>query len=448
MSDKLELESISQIEPAQKSLDFEKSEKPILGFKPNVFFLGIVSLLNDAASEIIYPLVPMFLKTVFKTQFGIFLGIIEGIAEGTASLMKLASGWYSDKIKKNKVFVIAGYSISAFLRPLLGLAHFINSWLYVLGIRFSDRVGKGVRTAPRDALIANSISADERGKSFGFHRAMDHFGAVLGGLIAFGLIMLFRIKEPSSLWWIFLFALIPGIISLYFILVKIKDAPQGALKENIKSNIYNEAEISAPLSNFNSHFKIYLLVLALFTLGNSSDMFLLAKISDIEGFWYKVPLVWAVFHIIKSALSTPAGMLSDKIGRKGMIVPGWLIYSAIYFGFAFARSAQAAWVLFMLYAVYYAMTEGVAKALVSDLTPKESQGTAFGWFHFVEGITLIPASIIFGALYNWSPKFAFSFGASLALAASILLIIFVPGRIVPATAVNPDTIREDTRQNL
>lgn len=441
MPDKLELESTNQVEPEQKSLEFEKPEKPILGFKPNVFFLGIVSLLNDAASEIIYPLVPKFLKTVFDTQFGIFLGIIEGIAEGTASLMKLASGWYSDKVKKNKAFVIVGYGISIFLRPLLGLAHFINSWLYVLGIRFSDRVGKGIRTAPRDALIANSINADERGKSFGFHRAMDHFGAVIGGLIAFGLIMLFRIKEPSSLWWIFLFAFVPGIISLYFIIAKIKDISPASSKSNV-----SKTEKLTTTANFNSHFKIYLLVLALFTLGNSSDMFLLARISDIEDFWYKVPLVWAVFHTIKSALSTPAGILSDKIGRKGMIVPGWLIYSAVYFGFAFTQSAQAAWILFMLYAVYYAMTEGVAKALVSDLTPKEAQGTAFGWFHFVEGITLIPASIVFGALYDKSPKFAFSFGASLALAASVLLIIFVPGKIKAAAAEISEIKLEGTQK--
>ena len=360
MPDEIKPEMPADTTQTQKSAILLEPEKRILGFKQNVFYLGIVSLLNDAASEIIYPVLPMFLRTVFRTQFGIFLGIIEGIAEGTASLMKLFSGWYSDKIKKNKAFAIAGYGISVFFRPFIGLAEFINSWLYVLGIRFSDRIGKGVRTAPRDALIANSINPNERGKSFGFHRALDHLGAVIGSLLAFGLISLFlekipgtyQLVDPSRLWWIFLFAFIPGIISLFFLVYKINDV---AISSIPKENAPNAGKLGASTQSpkMDKRFKIFLLILALFTLGNSSDMFLLDRVANIKGIGIKVTLVWAAFHVVKSLFSTPAGIISDYLGRRGVIILGWLIYAGVYFGFGFAgQSANAAWILFMIYGAW------------------------------------------------------------------------------------------------
>ena len=302
----------------------ETSGKTILGFKENVFYLGVVSLLNDVASEIIYPLAPLFLQTVLGAAYAVFIGVIEGIAEGTASLMKLLSGWYSDKVMRKKVFVIVGYTFSVLMRPLIGFAHFIRIWWYVLAVRFSDRIGKGIRTAPRDALIANSITEKERGKSFGFHRAMDHLGAVLGALIAFGLVSLFGIKEWSSLWWIFLFAFIPGFMSLYFVVKKVSDT---GTKARVKETEAGESKSTARLTlqGFDSRFKFFLLILALFTLGNSTDVFLILRVANIEEIGFKVTLVWAVFHIIKAAFSTPAGLISDYVGRKGVIVAGWLV---------------------------------------------------------------------------------------------------------------------------
>jgi MFS family permease len=425
----------------QQTISVEKPEKRILGFKQNVFYLGIVSLLNDAASEIIYPLLPIFLKSVLGASYAV-IGVIEGIAEGAASLMKLLSGWFSDKIQKNKVFVFIGYLIATIVRPLVA---FVGTGWHVLAVRLADRVGKGIRTAPRDALIANSVSESERGKSFGFHRAMDHFGAVVGSLMAFVLVWIFSANSPDKihrLRYIFLFAFIPGIISLFFIAAKVKDVQTKTGDPEQKPD-KSKPKVKLSLAGMDGRFKAYLLILGLFTLGNSTDAFLLLRATEVG---LSAPLVWAVFHIIKSSLSTPAGMISDKVGRKFIIIAGWLIYAGVYFGFGFTQGSNSAWILFMVYGVYYALTEGVAKALVADFSPKEMKGTAFGWFHFVEGITLIPASIIFGALYGWSPKFAFAFGACLALAAAVLLIIFVPGKPVAEVAMTTASSLEGASQ--
>lgn len=409
----------------------------ILGIKRNVFFLGIISLLNDIASEIIYPLAPIFLKTVLGPAYAVFIGLIEGIAEGTASLMKLLSGWYSDRIRRNKAFVFVGYTFSVLFRPLIGLA---LAWWHVLFVRVADRVGKGVRTAPRDALIASSITDDERGKSFGFHRAMDHLGAVLGGLLAFALVWMFALRDsPEELWKVFLFAFVPGLASLYFVVWKIKErAAERRPSQPVIEDVRPEAEASAKSPALDGRLKLFLLIFALFTLGNSSDMFLLLRLGEIEDFWWKVPLVWAVFHVVKSAFSTPAGMISDKVGRKAVIVAGWIIYSGVYFGFAFTSTTNAMWILFMIYGVYYALTEGVAKAMVADLAPGDRLGTAFGWYHATVGFAIIPASIIFGALWYGFGSYAYPFclGAVLALAAAVLLIIFVPGGREPSVEGN------------
>jgi len=417
-----EAEQVQQPQPVLDNVP-EKSEKPILGVKRNVFFLGIISLLNDAASEIIYPLLPIFLESVLGAAYAL-IGLLEGLVEGTASLMKLLSGWFSDRIKKNKVFIFAGYTIAAIVRPLVAFAG--AAW-HVLIVRISDRVGKGLRTAPRDALIAHSVNESERGKSFGFHRAMDHLGAVIGALLAFLLVKIFSADSPDRVYrlrYIFLFAFGPGLISLYFIAAKIKDV-KPKIQEADQKPVKPEVKPKLTLTGMDGRFKAFLLIFGLFSLGNSTDWFLLIRANKIG---LSPPLVWAVFHLIKSALSTPAGMISDKIGRKAVIIAGWLLYAGVYFGFGFTYSANAVWILFLIYGAYYALTEGVAKALIADFSPAEMRGTAFGWYHFVEGITLIPASIIFGALYGWKSEAAFTFGACLALFAAVLLIILVPGK--------------------
>jgi len=413
----------------------EIPEKTILGFKKNVFYLSMVSLLNDAASEIIYPLLAIFLNTVLGASYAI-IGLIEGIVEGTASLTKLVSGWLSDRLEKNKVFIFVGYSLSVFMRPLVGFASAV--W-QVLAFRFADRIGKGVRTAPRDALIANSINEDERGKSFGFHRAMDHLGAVIGALLAFVLVWIFSATDPGKfhrLQYVFAFAFIPGIASLYLIVKKVRDTKPQEAPENIGEEQEEEEptqKVKLTLKGMDGRFKIFLLILALFTLGNSTDAFLLLRVHKIG---ISAPLIWAVFHIIKSTFSTPAGIISDKVGRKGVIIVGWLIYSVVYFGFAFTKNHNAIWVLFMLYGVYYALTEGVAKALIADYSPAELRGTAFGWYHLVEGGMLIPASILFGVFWRYvAGWFAFSFGAALALTSVVLFIIFVPGKSESGTSL-------------
>ncbi len=263
-----------------QSGDPDKPEKTILGFKENVFYLGIVSLLNDAASEIIYPLLAIFLNTVLGASY-VIIGLIEGVAEATAALTKLFSGWLSDRVRKNKVFVFVGYLLSVFVRPLIAVS--TAAW-HVLLFRFTDRIGKGVRTAPRDALIANSVSENERGKSFGFHRAMDHLGAVLGSLIAFGLVWLFAASDPDKAYrlrWVFAFAFIPGIASLYFVATKVRDI------KRTETPIEEQAEESKPkakltLQGIDSRFKFFLLILALFALGNSTDGFLLLRVHQIR----------------------------------------------------------------------------------------------------------------------------------------------------------------------
>jgi MFS family permease len=424
--------------------------------------LGVVSLFTDAASEMIYPLIPVYVAALGSGA--VILGIIEGVAETTASMLKLISGIISDKIGKRKIFVLIGYSISSFFRPLTGI---VSAAWQIVFIRMFDRVGKGIRTAPRDAIVASSVDESIRGKSFGFERAMDHTGAVIGPVLAILTLLVlfigFHFKDSLlALRWTFLIALIPGILAVLTVIFFV---------EEVAPSTRNSKLFKFSLKNFDSNFKVYLMIMVLFTLGNSSDAFLLFRVEEaiqksgavsdfvhslaplhkmISGFGSAenqakvinilfLPLIWAFFHIIKVAFSTSLGALSDKIGRKIVINIGWAIYAFVYIAFALLiflppkLQIVATFVLFAIYALFYAFSEGTEKAFVADLVKEENRGTAFGLFNFAVGMGALPASLIFGFLYSYFDKLipgfggtvAFGFGGLLAMVSLILLAVMV-----------------------
>ncbi|MDW7682114.1 MAG: MFS transporter, partial [bacterium] len=334
----------------------------------NVIVLGFVSLCNDASSEMIYPLLPMFL-TVTLGASAEMLGVIEGIAESTAAVLKLFSGWLSDKFKKRKIFIGSGYSLSAITRPLMAIA--TASW-HVLFIRFGDRVGKGVRTAPRDAMIADSIDPAILGKAFGFHRAMDHIGAIIGPLLAMAVLAL-TANNYRTVFWI---AAIPAFVGVAILFLRAKEIKMSSLAQ----------APSLRLRGFDGNFYFYLITIILFTLGNSSDAFLLLRAKDLGVPATFIPLLWLVLHVVKMGSAMPGGSLSDKIGRKKIIILGWVIYALVYIGFARASTSWHAWALFAVYGLFFGLTEGTEKAFVADLVKAEQRGTAYGIFNFAIGI--------------------------------------------------------------
>jgi len=377
----------------------------------NVFLLSFVSLLNDTSSEIIYPLMPAFLAlTLGASPFAI--GAIEGAAETTASLLKLFSGYLSDKFAKRKLPVIFGYALSSLVRPLLAL---VTSWRQVLFVRLTDRVGKGIRGAPRDALLAADVDPDQRGLAFGFNRAADHLGAVIGPLIAFLLISFFasnaEIPSAEDYKYLFLIASVPVIIGLLVIVFFVKEDGRREIE-----SIRESTRIKFSLADFDSNFKRFLVVISVFTLSNSTDAFLLLRAQETGIAPAMLPLLWMALHITKVASSLIGGDLSDRIGRKTLIVAGWILYALVYLAFAFVQSAFQSWLLFIIYGIYFGLTEGTEKALVADLVPDEKRGTAFGLYSLAFGITVLPASLIFGGLWT-------TFGASVAFTASAILSI-------------------------
>jgi len=381
------------------------TEKKILGLEKNIFFVGITSFLTDTTTKMIYAVMPLFLMSLgaSKTE----LSLIEGIAESTASIIKALSGWWSDRIKRNKPFMIIGYAFTAILSPLFSL---VATPFQVLIIRFTERIGKGIRTAPRDSLIASS-SGSNKGRGFGFHKAMDNSGAIIGPLLASGILLLF----PSNYRMVFVFAAIPSLLGLISIICFVKEA---------------KCEGVAPLGkitfkDFPKKYYIFLGIVFIFTLGNSTDALLLVKAGDIGFQAAFIPIIYLIFNSVSVIFAVPAGILSDKIGRERLIIFGYLLYSIIYFGFGRTDSKFVLIMLFALYGLYSAATDGVQKALVTDLIGKNKRGTGLGIYNCLVGITLLPASVIAGLLYdNINNRAPFYYGSILALVAAILMIIF------------------------
>ena len=384
-----------------------------------VFALAAVSLLTDASSEMIYPLLPLFLSSVLGAS-ATALGAIEGAAESVAALLKLGSGVWSDRLTRRKPLVVFGYALASIVRPLIGLAQ--SAW-HVGALRVTDRIGKGIRTSPRDALIADAVQPSQRGAAFGLHRAGDHLGGVLGPVLAFVLLQLFGF----SLRTVFLLAAIPAALSLLVLILGVREEA-GRKKEN-------GVRLGEPAA-LGSAFWKYLSVLFLFALGNASDAFLLLRASALGVAAAHVPLLWSAHHVVKAIANVPGGALSDRIGRRPLIVAGWAVYAIVYLAFARASTAWHAWALFLGYGLYFGLTEGVEKAFVADLVPERLRGTAFGWFNFTLGLAAFPASLIFGVLWDKrGPTTAFGVAAALAAAASVLLLLMVRGRSRPGTTV-------------
>jgi MFS family permease len=373
-----------------------------------VVTLGWVSFLNDGASEMIYPLLPDFITRVLGAGPAA-LGLIEGIAEATASLAKAAAGWWSDRVNRRKPFVVLGYSIATLARPLTGLA---VSWSQVLAIRFSDRLGKGLRTPPRDALLADLAPSDGRGRAFGIQRAMDNAGALAGPLLA-ALLLRFWIREERTL---FFLALVPGLLAVALLIARVpekkREAPPPAA----------HADTPARLSR---SLRTAIAIFSLFTLANSTDAFLLLRARDCGVAVWQLPLLWAYFNGAKAAFGVPGGALSDRIGRLPTIALGWLIYTLSYAGLAFAAAPFHVWALFGFYALFFAATEGAERALIADLAGERTRGRAFGVFHACVGLAALPASILFGLWWKlFGPRAAFLIGAAISLAATAALFLF------------------------
>jgi MFS family permease len=375
----------------------------------------------------IYPLLPIFLAGVLGANAS-FIGAIEGTAETTASLLKLLSGWWSDKIKTRKPFVVTGYLIASIARPFTAIA---QNATQVLAIRVTDRVGKGLRTSPRDALLADSAPPDARGLAYGFHAAADNTGAVLGPLVAFFLLKLHGVgaldtsqhlsaHDEHAIRNVFWLSAIPAAIAMLILIFVVSDVKRG-------DGTAKPTETPGETSKLSRRFWAYLVVVLLFTLGNSTDAFLLLRANQLGVPLALAPILWALLNFVKAATGTYGGQLSDRIGRKPLIVGGWLLYAAVYFAFAWAGVAWQAWALFAIYGVFYGMTEGTEKALVADIVPVFRRGAAFGWYNLAIGLGALPASLIFGWIWDRSgAPSAFVFGATLALVAAILMAFVAP----------------------
>ncbi len=395
--------------PLENNEDLNK-EKKVLGLNWNIFFTGLTSFLTDTSVKMIYSIMPLFLMSLgaSKTE----LSLIEGIAESTSAFLKAISGWWSDKIGKNKPFMVIGYAVTAIITPIYV---FVVSPIQVLFLRFIERTGKGVRTAPRDSLIAGSSSAKSTGKGFGFHKAMDNAGAILGPLLAFGILKAY----PENYKRVFLIATIPALLGVATIILFIKETKKS--KESLPRKIN--------FKDLPRNFYLFLAIAIIFTLGNSTDALLIVKAEEVGIKVAFIPLVYMIFNSTSVIFAVPMGALSDKIGREKLIIFGYIVYGIVYFGFGNTSAKSTIILLFALYGVYSAATDGVQKALVSDLVDKDKKGTALGLYNAVLGITLLPASLIAGILYdNISSSAAFHFGAIMAISAAALMMLFYKSR--------------------
>lgn len=380
------------------------------GIRKNVIVLGIASFFTDISSEMLYPIIPIFLTATLSVPMSV-VGLIEGIAESTASVLKAVSGWFSDRMKKRRPFVIAGYTLSSLAKPLLFLAY---AWPTVLVARFIDRFGKGLRTSARDALIADSTDVAYRGKAFGFHRAMDTFGACIGPLLA----IWFLTALKDNLRPIFLIAFIPALFTVLILIFFLKKEPphSGTASDIIKFDF----------KPFNPAFKRFLLISSIFAIGNSSDAFLIMRAKAAGLSTSLVILAYVVYNFSHSILSTPFGILSDKIPRKLVIIIGYAVFAAVYIGFGLLKDVRTVWGLFAIYGFYIAMTDGVSKAFVIDLVEERLRGTALGLYHCVIGLLAFLASLIAGLLWTHIGAPApFLYGAAMAGISCIAFLIFM-----------------------
>jgi len=387
----------------------------IFGFERNILFTGLTSFLTDTSVKMIYSVMPMFLMSIGASKAS--LGLIEGVAESTASLIKALSGFWSDRIGRNKPFMLIGYAISAIVLPLYA---FVISPMQVLFLRFTERIGKGIRTAPRDSLIAASVTNNETGKGFGLQKAMDNSGAIAGPLMAFALLSLF----PDNYRLIFLIAGIPAIAGIFVIIFGIKE-----VKRN-KTELLKKFR----LRDYPKRYWFFLAIIFVFTLGNSTDALLLVKANEAGIKVAFIPLVYLITSLVSVVAAIPAGTLSDRIGKEKLLVAGFLIYAVVYLFFGLNVGEGALFVLFALYGLYSAATDGIQKAFVADVTDANKKGTALGIYNALLGITLLPASLIAGILYDRvNSSIPFLFGAAMALLATIMMAVYmITGRKQPA----------------
>ena len=402
----------------------KKPAKPsIMQLPRNVWAVSLTSFFMDISSEMVINILPLFLANVLGVQTSI-IGLIEGIAEATASIVKLFSGWLSDKTGGRKWIAVAGYGLSALSKPFF---LFASSWELIAVVRWADRIGKGIRTAPRDALVADSVTPETRGLAFGFHRAMDTAGAMVGIIIAVVVVWMVQKNAldlaKSTFQTVVLVSLLPAFLAVLSLAVGAKDVPVKGLRAMPKFS----------LRSMGRPFSVFLVIVSIFTLGNSSDAFLVLRAQNLGMTVTGILVMLVMFNLIYSLIATPAGSLSDRVGRRRLIIGGWLVYAAIYLGFAFAQASWQVWLLYVAYGLYYGMAYGTANALVADLVPENLRGTAYGTYNAVLGLLAFPASLIAGLLWQgagaWAgfgPSAPFLFGGTLALIAAVLMAFWMP----------------------
>jgi MFS family permease len=408
-----------------------KTERATLRDLPrNVWAVSLTSFLMDISSEMVINILPLFLFNVLGVRMSL-IGVIEGIAEATASLLKLFSGWFSDRLRARKWLAVSGYAISALVKPFF---YFANSWITIAAVRFTDRVGKGIRTAPRDALVADSVTEKTRGLAFGFHRAADTAGATLGLLVALGVVWYVQSNVvhlgESTFRIIVLVSLIPAALAVLTLAIGAQDVPVTGQR-------------AAPKFAFKSlgkPFMVFMVIVSVFEIGNSSDAFLVLRAQERGLSVTGILSMLVVFNLVYTLVSTPAGALSDRIGRKRLIIAGWLVYAVVYLGFGLAKTAVQVWVLYAFYGLYYGLAYGTSKAMIADLVPENVRGTAYGTYNAAIGILDFPASVIAGVLWQgvgaWTGLGAaapFIFGSAAALLAALLMATWMPAveRIQP-----------------
>ena len=405
----------------------QDDRRSFLGVSRNVFFLGVVSFLTDVSTEMIFTLVPLFLLNVLRVGTPV-IGLIEGVAEGTASLLKVLSGWLSDRLGRRKGLAVFGYSVSTLAKPFL---YFATIWGVVAAVRFVDRVGKGIRTSPRDALVADSAPPKEMGKSFGFHRGMDTAGAVVG--LAVAAMVVYVVQRGGleltrdAFQTIVLVGIVPAVLAVLVLLFFVRERGKGADSRGISCADNGQTSSAVQTrKGFDFRFKLFLAVMVVFTLGNSSDAFLILRAQNLDFSVPQILLLFVAFNLVYALSALPAGLVSDRLGRKRVIVVGWSIYALAYLGLAVASVAWHVWLLFALYGLYYGVAEGVCRAFVCDLVPVERRGTAYGLYHTAVGLSLLPASLIAGWLWHLiGPEAPFFFGAAMAGAAMLGFLVLV-----------------------